>query len=260
MDLAGQVVLITGAGQGIGQTYAARFAGEGASVVVLDKDRGLADSAAAAIRDRGLRALAVCADVSDEEEMQSAISHIMDEHGQINTLINNAAIYGDLDFQNMSISYLETVLRVNLIGVLVASRAVFPHMKEQRSGSIVNIGSTGAYEFISEFMMRRELDTIPSFHYPLSKAGVIALTKFMAGSIGKYGIRANCICPGLTLSASTLRKVAPEIRSVFAGYTAMQGNVLPEDLVGTALYLASDESRLVTGQIIMVDGGYIMAG
>jgi 3-oxoacyl-[acyl-carrier protein] reductase len=260
MDVTGHVVLITGAGQGIGQTYAERFAQEGASVVILDKDQELADSATAAIRNNGLKAISVGADVSSEADMRAATEHIIGRFGQIDTLVNNAALYGDLDFRDMSISYLETVLRVNLIGVLISSRAVFPYMKDKRKGSIINIGSTGAYEFVTEFALKRDIETIPSFHYPLSKAAVVALTKFMAGSVGKYGIRVNCICPGLTLSAATLRKVAPEIRSVFASYTAMQGNVRPEDLAGTALYLASDESKLVTGQVIMVDGGYIMAG
>jgi NAD(P)-dependent dehydrogenase (short-subunit alcohol dehydrogenase family) len=255
-----QVVIITGAAQGIGRAYAERFAQEEARVVIIDKDKRLADATAAAIRSGGAIAEAICADVTSEDEMRSAVEHVIQQHGQVDTLINNAALYGDIDFNTTSISYLESVLRVNIVGVLISSRAVFPHMKRQHRGSIINIGSTGAYEFVNDLIIREEHDTIPSFHYPLSKAGVVSLTKFMAGSIGKYGIRVNCICPGLTLSEATLRKLSPELRSTFASYTAMQCSVRPEDLTGTALYLASDESRLVTGQIIMVDCGYIMAG
>lgn len=260
MKLSEQVVIITGAAQGIGRAYAERFAQEGARVTIIDKDKRLAEATADAIRTGGAVAEAMVADVTSEDQMQSAVEHVIRQYGQVDTLINNAALYGELDFNSTSISYLESVLRVNIIGVLVSSRAVFPYMKRQHHGSIINIGSTGAYEFVNDLIIREEHDTIPSFHYPLSKAGVVSLTKFVAGSIGKYGIRVNCICPGLTLSEATLRKISPEIRSVFARYTAMQCNVQPEDLTGTALYLASDESRLVTGQIIMVDCGYIMAG
>lgn len=260
MAVDGQTVLITGAAQGIGRAYAERFAAAGARVVIIDVDAEQGAATARSIQEAGGIAEGIAADVSDEDAMAAAADWAVKRFGRIDTLINNAGLYGRLKFRDQSIDYLSEVLRVNLIGVLVASRAVFPFMREKRTGSIINIASTAAYEFVTEDGLEREHETIPSFHYSLSKSGVVALTKFMAGTIGKYGIRVNCICPGMTLSDTTLRVLPAALIEEHARHAAMQSTLQPTDITGTALYLASEDSRLVTGQVIMVDAGYIMAG
>lgn len=250
--------MITGAGQGIGREYAERFAIEGALVQVVDKEGALADETASTIREKGGLAKAYVADVTDEGEMRRLAADITKRNGRIDVLVNNAALYGGLDADDISIEYLEIVMRANVISVLVASRSVFPVMRSHGRGSIINIGSTGAYEFNPKWVLESDYQQIPSFHYPLSKATVVALSKFMAGAVGKYGIRVNCVCPGLTLSQATLSWATPEVLAEFAASSAMRQNIKPADLFGTVLYLASDDSHLVTGQVIMVDGGYVI--
>lgn len=258
MRLAGQVALITGGAQGIGLAYARRFAREGSSVVIADINAEETARAAGVLRDEGGNVTGVAADVTDESQMRRAVDVAISTYGRIDTLVNNAALYGDLDFRDQSIEYLERVLRVNMIGALVAARAAFPNMKAQQSGSVINIASTAAYEFVTQDGLERDHDTIPSFQYSLSKAGVISLTKFMAGAIGKYGIRVNCLCPGMTLSETTRRLLPADLIEGHLRAAAMQHVLDPEDLTGTAVFLASEDSRLITGQVILVDAGLIM--
>jgi NAD(P)-dependent dehydrogenase (short-subunit alcohol dehydrogenase family) len=263
VTVEGQVVVITGAGQGIGRAYAERFGNEGATVQVVDINSELARTTAAAVVERGGHAEAICADVTSEQEMAAAMESVHRRHGKIHTVINNAALYGDQEMGDESIAYLQRMLQVNLIGTLVASRAVFKYMRESGGGSIINIASTaahecGAYDFLTPGSANREIATIPSFSYKLSKSGVVALTKYMAGALGRYRIRVNCISPGLTMSDSTRRIIDEDFVATFAAHSALQASVLPADLTGTAVYLASDDSALVTGQVIVVDGGYIM--
>jgi len=258
MRLAERVVVISGGAQGIGRAYAERFSAEGAVVEIIDKNATLAEETASAIRHTGGIAHAHALDVTSQEDMRTAASSIAERSGRIDVLINNAALYGGIDFEDMSLQYLETVLRINVIGVLSASRAVFPIMRAQNGGSIINIGSTAAYEFSPKWVLETDYQEIPSFHYHLSKAAVITLSKFMAGALGKYRIRVNCVCPGLTLTSATMNSASPEFRENFAAASAIRRNVYPDDIVGTVLYLASDDSEMVTGQVIMVDGGYII--
>src|SRR5664279_4424638 len=240
MRLQGNVAIITGAAHGIGRAYAERFAAEGASVIIVDIRSDDAATAAASIRSTGGQASSLMSDVASEEAMDHVAAEVIARFGRVDTLINNAALFGDMDFRDQSIAYLERAIRVNMLGALIASRTVFPQMKAQGSGSIINIASAAAYEYVTDDGLNRDRQTIPSFSYSLTKSGIISLTKFMAGAIGKYGIRVNCISPGMTLSETTKRVVSPE------------------NIAGTAVYLASNDSKLVTGQVIMVDAGYVM--
>jgi NAD(P)-dependent dehydrogenase (short-subunit alcohol dehydrogenase family) len=145
MALDGKVAIVTGGAQGIGQAYSERLAREGAAVGIIDLRTDQAQSVAASIRDRGGRAAAYRADVSNQDEMDNVVAQVIEEFGRVDVLINNAAIYGDIDWSDNSLDYLRKVLDVNLIGILVCSRAVFPAMKRQRGGSIINISSIAAY-------------------------------------------------------------------------------------------------------------------
>lgn len=258
MRLNGQVAIITGAAQGIGREYALRFAREGATVVIADlreeQARGVANEIAAA----GGQALAIRADVTSEEQMKAVAERTVEKCGHIDTLINNAAIYYDLDATNQSIEYARKVLDVNLFGVLITSRAVFPHMKQRGRGSIINIASTAAYPF--QVPSGAELQTIPIVYYGLSKSGVIFLTKEMAYQVGRYNIRVNAIAPGLTLSDASLRLVPEPFVAFIRGQSSLGRENQPADLTGTAVFLASDDSASMTGQTLVVDNGRILLG
>jgi 3-oxoacyl-[acyl-carrier protein] reductase len=258
MRLDGKVAIITGAAQGIGREYALRFVREGAAVVIADLREEQAHNVAKQITAAGGTAVAVRADVTSEEQMKALADRAAAQFGRIDILINNAAIYYDLEAGNQSIEYGRKVLDVNLFGVLIASRAVFPHMKRQRCGSIINIASTAAYPF--QVPTSGELDTIPIVYYGLSKSGVIFLTREMAYQVGRYNIRVNAIAPGLTLSEASLRLVPEPFVSFIRSQCSLGRENQPADLTGTAVFLASDDSSSMTGQTLVVDNGRVMLG
>jgi len=256
--LDGQVAIITGAAQGIGREYALRFSREGAAVVIADLREDQARGVANQIAGAGGRALAIRADVTSEQQMKAVADSTVEKFGRIDTLINNAAIYYDLEATNQSIEYGRKVLDVNLFGVLITSRAVFPHMRQRRRGSIINIASTAAYPF--QVPSSADLETIPIVYYGLSKSGVVFLTKEMAYQVGRYNIRVNAIAPGLTLSDASLKLVPEPFVSFIRSQSSLGRENQPVDLTGTAVYLASDDSASMTGQTLVVDNGRIMLG
>ena len=171
--------------------------------------------------------------------------------------MNNAAIYYNLDLGNETVDYLRKVLDVNVIGILIASRAVFPYMKEQGGGSIINIASIAAYSLPGA----RPGDNFSANAYGLSKSGVVFLTKSMAKQGGGHNIRVNAIAPGVTMSEAT-KKVVPDafVEAHSPARRRCGASLEPPDLTGTAIFLASDDSALMTGQTLVVDAGVIMNG
>ena len=258
MKLNGNVAIITGAAQGIGREYALRFAREGATVVIADLREEQARAVADEICAAGGKALAIRADVTSEDQMKAVAERAVAQSGRVDTLINNAAIYYDLEPGNQSIEYGRKVLDVNLFGVLIASRAVFPYMKQRSRGSIINIASTAAYPF--QVPSGGDLETIPIVYYGLSKSGVIFLTKEMAYQVGRYNIRVNAIAPGLTLSEASLRLVPEPFVSFIRSQSSLDRENQPVDLTGTAVFLASEDSASITGQTLIVDNGRVMLG
>lgn len=257
MRLEGKTAIITGGAQGIGRAYCLRFAQEGAAVAVVDLRDEQARAVADEIVEQGGRAVALKVDITDEEATQDMATAVRQELGRIDVLINNAALYYDQDIMDQSIDYMRKVIEINLIGQLVCARAVYPTMKEQGSGSIINISSTAAYPLPLPPM---PFDNFSTNAYGLTKSGMIYMTKMMARQAGPDGIRVNAIAPGVTLSEAT-KKIVPEwaIQGLETGAplgTALQ----PDDLTGTAVYLASEDSRLMTGQTLVVDAGVWMNG
>ena len=256
MRLKDRVAIVTGGAQGIGREYCLRFAREGASVVVADLRVDQAKAVEAEIAELGGEALALETDVADEASVEAMARQTHERFGRIDALVNNAAIYYNLDLGNETVDYLRKVLDVNVVGVLIASRAVFPYMKEQGGGSIINIASIAAYSLPGA----RPGDNFSANAYGLSKSGVVFLTKSMAKQGGGHGIRVNAIAPGVTMSEATKRVVPDAFVGVLAGASAMRRSLEPSDLTGTAVFLASDDSALMTGQTLVVDAGVIMNG
>jgi len=254
MRLKDRVSIITGAGQGIGEAYAHRFAKEGAKVVVADINEEKGKAVAAAI---GGDAVFERVDVSSEEDTKRCAKAVHDRFGRIDVLINNAAIFYGIDNFNSSFEYLKKIFDVNYFGTWLMCRAVFPYMEAQNSGSVINQSSSAAWLHMTSPMP----DGLPSFHYSVTKAAINAMTHFMAGTVGVCGVRVNAIAPGPTLTDATKESVPAEILEMIVNMMmAIKKPLEPDDITGTAVWLASDDSKMVTGQCIPVDGGMIMLG
>jgi NAD(P)-dependent dehydrogenase (short-subunit alcohol dehydrogenase family) len=247
--LEGKVVIVTGAGQGIGAVYAHSLAGEGAVVIAADvredNVRGVVDSITAA----GANAVAVGVDVSDEASTLAMAERVVDEHGHIDALVNNAALYSGLtpgDPFAIPVEEWDRVMGVNLRGPWLCTKAVVPAMRAQGSGRIVNQASVAAWGGAS------------LLHYSVSKAGLIGFTRSMAKLLGADGITVNTLAPGQMATDWTLKILSEERRTQMAMAQAVHRAGEPEDLLGALVYLCSDESAFMTGQTLLVDGGLVM--
>jgi 3-oxoacyl-[acyl-carrier protein] reductase len=255
MRLEGKVAIITGAGQGIGEAYARRFAQEGATVVVADVN---AEKGEAVARSIGGAAVFERVDVSDEADTQRLVQAVFARAGKIDVLLNNAAIFYGIDNFDTSFAYLKKIFDVNYFGTWLMSRAVFPFMARGGGGSVINQSSSAAWLHPEYPVIDEQL---PSFHYSVTKAAINAMTHFMAGTVGRQNIRVNAIAPGPTMTEAT-RQGVPEqyLQYIIDMQMAIHRALEPDDLTGTAVWLASDDSKMVTGQVIPVDGGMVMLG
>ena len=261
MRLKDKVAIITGGGQGIGREYAIRFAREGAKVVIGDIRDSQAKEVVQEIRDLGSDGLALRIDVSKEDDTKRLAATTAERFGRIDILLNNAAIFYDMELKDQSLDYFNKILSVNLTGVWLCSRAVEPYMKRQRKGKIIHQSSTAAYIGNTGVVDTSDPDLpSPAPHYSVAKIGVSGLTKYMAGSLGPWGINVNAICPGLTLTEAAKRIVPDEMMTMLPMFNALKCALQPQDLTGTAVFLASEDSDMMTGQVLVVDGGMIMLG
>ncbi len=244
-DFAGKVAIVTGAAQGIGEAYARALATAGAAVMVADIN---ADAGQAVVKDiaaAGGRAAFARTDVSDPASARAMAGLAVAEFGGIDFLVNNAAIYGQMQFDlllSVDWDYYKKFLGVNLDGALVCTRACYQHMAKRRGGAIVNQSSTAAWVYSS--------------FYGLAKAGMNSLTQQLAHELGGMGIRVNAIAPGPTDTAAT-RAVTGGIAQDMVKSFPLKRMGQPEDMVGTCLFLLSDEAAWITGQIFNVDGGQV---
>ena len=252
-DLTGRVVIVTGGGTGIGKSYSEAFAAAGAKVVIADIAAKESKQVAASISDNGGTALAVATDISDEAMTLNMGNAAIEAYGQIDVLVNNASLMSTLErrpWHEIDIDEWDQVMKVNLRGMFLCCRAVYPQMKKQQSGKIINISSS---RFWQGAPMR--------LHYSTSKAGVIGLTRSLSREVGDDNICVNAITPGFTESDTQLASSTPEYLAQSAERhkgRSFKRAQLPEDLVGTVLFLASDASNFMTGQTINVDGGESM--
>jgi NAD(P)-dependent dehydrogenase (short-subunit alcohol dehydrogenase family) len=249
--LENHIAVVTGAGSGIGRAIAAGYAREGARVVLLDVNAGAAADAAKEIRDAGGKADSFALDVTRREDCVALAKEIAGKIGQVSILVNNAGIArrnGMLGADEAVIKDWEDVIAINLTGVFNVTHAFLPQIRAAK-GRIVNIGS------IQSFVHVR---TPSSPAYTASKHGVLGFTKALATELGKEGVRVNAIGPGFIetpLNAQT-RATNPELVKTFMAHTPLGRAGKAEDIVGPAIFLASDLSAYVTGSIVMVDGGY----
>ncbi|MBE7159791.1 MAG: SDR family oxidoreductase [Williamsia herbipolensis] len=235
-----KVVIVTGAAGGIGEVYARRLAAEGASVVVAD----VADEAGGKVA-ADLGGTYVHCDVSDPESAEQLAKSVVEQHGRIDHLVNNAAIYGGmkLDFLiTVPWDYYKKFMSVNLDGALNVTRAVYPHMS--RGSAIVNQSSTAAWLY--------------SGFYGLAKVGINGLTQQLATELGGQGIRVNAIAPGPTDTEATKTTTPGSMVDDMVKKLPLSRMGTPDDMAGALLFLLSDDASWITGQILNVDGGQII--
>jgi len=261
MRLKDKVAVITGGGQGIGRAYAHRFAREGARVVVAEINEEIGQRTADELCGLGAEAHFIRTDVSSEASCKAMATEAVDKLGRIDILVNNAALFFGLDRQDSSLAYFNRILSVNLNGVWICTRAVEPIMKRQRAGKIINQSSTAAFMGNVGPVDTSDPDKPSSpFHYSVAKMGVNGLTKYFAGALGPWGINVNAIAPGVTMTEATKSVVPEGMIDMLVMNTALKKPIQPDDLTGTAVFLASADSDLMTGQVLVVDGGMIMLG
>jgi NAD(P)-dependent dehydrogenase (short-subunit alcohol dehydrogenase family) len=244
MKLKGQVAIVTGAGQGIGEAIALAFAREGAAVVVDDINPKTARKVAKGINERGGTALAIKADVSNADEVNILVEKTMEHFKKIDILVNNAGIIKIAPVLELTEADWDDVIDVNVKGQFLCSKAVAKHMIKQKRGKIINIASIGAH-----------VGALGSAAYTVSKVGILQLTKVLAVEWGKYNINVNVVSPGLTMTvmAEYVTKKLPSSQGI--DRVPLRRLAKPEDIADAVLFLASSESDYITGQEIIVDGG-----
>jgi NAD(P)-dependent dehydrogenase (short-subunit alcohol dehydrogenase family) len=247
MRLKGKVAIITGAARGLGRAYALRLSREGAKVVVADILDG--EETVEAVAAQGGEALYVRTDVTSEESTREMAGKTIERFGSIDVLVNNAALFADLvkkPFWEIPAEEWDRVMAVNLKGPFLCSKAVYPQMKKQGKGKIINIASGTFYKGLPHFL-----------HYVVSKGGNVAITRSMAREVGDAGINVNTIAPGYTETEFLKENPQdpPDVIKMASAMRCIKRPETPDDLTGTVVFLASDDSDFITGQTIIVDGG-----
>lgn len=249
-DLTGRVVIVTGGGKGLGAVYAKRLAAVGAVPVLADIDGAAAEQAAGALGAAG-SALGLEVDVADPGSVERMAERTLSAFGRIDGLVNNAALMSTLprrSWEEIPVDEWDRVMSVNLRGPFLCCRAVLPAMKAAGYGKIVNVSSSRVFE-----------GTPNRLHYTTSKAGIIGFTRALAREVGQHNVTVNAISPGLTLSDTQLAGSDPAyLKTGHDDLRALSRAQVPDDLVGTVLYLLSPASDFLTGQTINVDGGKAM--
>ena len=244
-SLKNKIVLITGASRGIGQAAAIGLAKAGADLAIASRKLPDLEKVAAEIKKLGRKCVPIAAHVGKMEEINSLVKRVLDEFGKIDILVNNAATNPTMaSAMDIDERAWDSIMNLNLKGLFFLSQAVARTMKEKGGGKIINIASIAG---ISPDILAV---------YSISKAGVIMATKVMAQQWGQYNIRVNTIAPGLTKTKfSEALWGNPDILNIAMSKTPLARPAEPEEMVGAIIYLASDASSYVTGQVIAIDGG-----
>jgi len=250
--LEGKVAIITGASRGIGRAFALRFAEEGARLLLTTTSLERAAGVVKEIRAKGGEAVAMEADISDENDTKKIAEKVMQQYGKVDILINNAAVWYGVEakpWDAWTVEDWDRIFAVNVRGTWLCCKAIAPLMIKQSRGKIINISSHIIRVPDAQFFLA----------YTLSKAAIYTLTQCLARALGPSGINVNAIGPGYTATEASLGQSGS--KETFGHVIAAQSlkrREEPEDLVGTAVFLASKDADFISGQFIIVDGGSVM--
>ena len=243
MILQDRTAIVTGGGQGIGRAICGIFAEEGASVVVVDIDEPGAGETARQLNREGHAAKAVRADVSSGTEIEALVDGVLADSGRVDILVNNAGLAVFRSVEQCTEEEWDRVMAVNLKGPFLLAKALLPAMKAQRSGAVINLASVAG----------KTGGVVSGAPYSVSKAGIECLTKSLARELAPHGVRVNAIAPGIIDTALTANHDQSFVDAIPLG-----GKGEPRDVAEAALFLASDRSRHITGEILDVNGGLLM--
>ena len=249
-DLTDKVVIVTGAGQGIGRQYAHAFAEAGAKTVVAELNGQNAQKVAREIDEAGGTAIATQTDVGDRESADAMVAETLDAYGRIDVLVNNAALFSTLErrkFEDIPLDEWNNVLHVNITGSYLCACAVLPAMRRAGGGRIINISSGTVPQGKTGIM-----------HYTTSKAAVVGMTRVMARELGDDNINVNAVMPGYIETEIDHASMNDEGRQAVQNSRIFKRPETPDELVGTLLFLASPAAAFITGQTIAVCGGEVM--
>ncbi|MEM3550458.1 MAG: 3-oxoacyl-[acyl-carrier-protein] reductase [Candidatus Bathyarchaeia archaeon] len=244
LNLAGKVVVVTGAARGIGSSIALEFAKEGAKVVVNDVIEGI--PVVEKIRSMDGASIFFKADVSNVEDVEKLFSQVLEVFGRVDILVNNAGVTRDALIHKMKVEDWDIVMDVNLKGAFLCSKMASEHMMRRSYGRIINISSVVG-----------QMGNVGQSNYASSKAGLIGLTKALALELAPYGITVNAIAPGFTKTEMT-RKMPEKIAKRFVERIPLGRMAEPEEIAYLTVFLASDLAKYITGQVIAVNGGLYM--
>jgi len=248
VTLAGQVAVVTGGARAIGREIAEVLGRAGADVVSLDLSVSV--ETVTAIEAGGGTAAGIVCDVTDEDQVERAVSEVVDRFGRLDVLVNNAGVFSTMPrrrFWEIPADEWDTMMRINVRSVFLVSKAASRPMREARSGRVVNIASNVFAFGMAEFM-----------HYVASKGAVVGITRSMARELGPFGIAVNAVAPGLVTTEITKETVPEPYRKQVAENQCLTEMLVPADIAETVAYLASPAARLITGQTLLVNGGATM--
>ncbi len=248
--LDGRCVIITGGAQGLGAAYARALGERGAKIVITDVIDP--SHSVQAVKDAGGEAIGLVSDVSSPSDCAGMVRDALAAFGRVDVLVNNAALFASIErkpFEQLDVDEWDGVMAVNVRGPFNAAKAVLAAMKDQGYGKIINISSATVFS-----------GTPGMLHYVTSKGAIVAFTRALARELGPAGIIVNGIAPGLTMSEGLLAQqdVIEPFAKIALSSRALKRDQVPDDLLGTLLFLASSASDFMTGQTIVVDGGYVM--
>ena len=241
----GRVVVVTGAGGGIGSKVVNRFLGNGDTVIGLDRSassiEGLKESAFA-----NSRLSTFVADIVQPVDVRKFLEYVEGECGRIDVLVNCAGFFPVVPFEKMTVAEWDEVIAINLTGAFHVTHTLLPLMKKTGWGRVINIGSASIFEGV-----------VGQSHYVAAKAGLMGLTRSLAMELGQYGITVNIVAPGLTLTDPVRRTLPKQLIDAQREVRALQRDEVPEDLAGPVFLLASPDADFISGQLLVVDGGKV---